>query len=202
MTAFPAQSVPVAIPPKSWRGRLAVFSGDIKIHHTVFAMPWAILSTVLAGRTYPGSFTLGKLGLIVICMAAARTVAMAANRLLDADLDSKNPRTVRRAVPSGMLSRRFVGGMLAGCCMVFIAAAGLFQIFYANPWPLIFAVPVLLYLCGYPFMSLLSGCGIGSRAGLCMAGNNRMDELAADHHVRGRTKLDCRFRYYLRLSGL
>ena len=69
----------------------------IKFSHTIFAMPWALLSAVLAGRTFPRTpLTVGKLLLILICMVAARTVAMSANRLLDHRLDARNPRTARR----------------------------------------------------------------------------------------------------------
>src|SRR5438034_9715579 len=77
---------------------LVVFARDIKISHTVFAMPWAILSAVMAWHRVGGP-VLGKLVLVVICMVTARTVAMASNRLLDASLDAKNPRTARRALP-------------------------------------------------------------------------------------------------------
>jgi 4-hydroxybenzoate polyprenyltransferase len=138
--------------PKSLPARLSLFAADIKIAHTVFALPWAILSAALAGKTFPGSFTLGKLVLILICMVAGRTVAMAANRLIDAKLDAENPRTARRAIPSGSLSRTFVTTILAVCCGTFIAATAAFQLLYQNPWPLALSIPVLLYLCGYPYM--------------------------------------------------
>src|SRR5438045_627357 len=78
--------------------RLKLFAGDIKIHHTVFALPFALLSTFLAAGGMPKA---AVLLLILICMVTARTVAMAVNRLLDAKLDAQNPRTARRAIPSG-----------------------------------------------------------------------------------------------------
>jgi 4-hydroxybenzoate polyprenyltransferase len=129
--------------------KLAVFAGDIKIHHTVFALPFALLSTFLAANGMPPA---GKLLLILICMVTARTVAMAANRLLDARLDSLNPRTARRAIPSGMLSPMFFGVIVALCVAGFIGATALFQIWYHNPWPLILSLPVLVFLSGYPFL--------------------------------------------------
>jgi 4-hydroxybenzoate polyprenyltransferase len=132
--------------------RLAIFAADIKINHTVFAMPWALLSAVLAGHDHPASLTAGKIALIVVCMISARTVAMAANRLLDAEIDARNPRTARRAIPAGSLSRTFVIVMLAICCGSFIAATALFEILYKNPWPLTLAIPVLLFLSAYPFL--------------------------------------------------
>ena len=94
----------------------------------------------------------GKLGLILVCMVTARTVAMAANRLLDAALDAKNPRTARRAVPSGRLSRGFVAAALVLCAAAFVAATALFFVFYDNPWPLVFALPVLAFLSAYPLL--------------------------------------------------
>lgn len=139
-------------PPASLVGKLRLFAGDIKIQHTVFAMPWAILSAVLAGRSFPGSLTATKIILIVACMVAARTVAMAANRLIDAEFDARNPRTARRAIPSGSLSRGFVASLLAVCCAGFLAATAAFEFIYRNPWPIALAAPVLAYLCGYPFM--------------------------------------------------
>src|SRR5579862_5875487 len=84
--------------------KLAVFAGDIKIAHTVFALPFALLSTFLAAHDLPGKLPRpGQLLLILICMFTARTIAMAANRLMDARLDAINPRTARRAIPSGAL---------------------------------------------------------------------------------------------------
>jgi putative 4-hydroxybenzoate polyprenyltransferase len=133
--------------------KLSIFAGDIKIQHTVFALPWALLSTFLASRGMP---VLGKLFLILLGMLTARTVAMAVNRLLDARLDAINPRTARRAIPSGALSVRFVGGMVALCVVGFLAAASLFQFVYHNPWPLILSVPVLLFISGYPLLKRFS----------------------------------------------
>src|SRR5687768_18210343 len=100
----------LAIDPSSagLKTKLAAFAGDIKISHTVFAMPWAVLATVMAWQRVGGAIV-GKLAIVVVCMIAARTAAMASNRLLDAELDKKNPRTARRAIPSGVLSSRFVG---------------------------------------------------------------------------------------------
>jgi 4-hydroxybenzoate polyprenyltransferase len=132
------------------------FAVDIKIQHTLFALPWAILSAALAGHTYKNSLTIGKIGLILICMVAARTAAMSANRLFDADLDAKNPRTARRAIPSGRLSIRFFAIMLGLSCLIFAAGCGGFEILYRNAWPLGLCLPVLAFLCGYPFIKRFS----------------------------------------------
>lgn len=75
---------------------------DIKIQHTVFAMPFAVMSAFIAASGLP---PLGVLGLIVVAMVFARSAAMAFNRLVDAQFDEKNPRTKGRAIPAGMASR-------------------------------------------------------------------------------------------------
>ncbi|MGA3068432.1 MAG: UbiA-like polyprenyltransferase [Tepidisphaeraceae bacterium] len=138
--------------PAAARNRLAIFAADIKIQHTVFALPWALLSAVLAGHRDRGSLTWGKLGLVLICMVTARTVAMGANRIFDAELDAKNPRTSRRALPSGRLSRHYVAAIVIGCGLGFIAASAGFWFLYANIWPLALSIPVLAFLSAYPFL--------------------------------------------------
>jgi 4-hydroxybenzoate polyprenyltransferase len=126
-----------------------LFAADIKISHTLFALPWALLATFLAAGGWPRPMILL---LILGCMVAARTFAMAANRLFDADLDAANPRTARRAIPSGKLSRRFYQFTLAACGLGFLLLAFGFWLAASNPWPAILAIPVLAYLAGYPFM--------------------------------------------------
>jgi 4-hydroxybenzoate polyprenyltransferase len=129
--------------------KLAAFFADIKISHTIFAMPFALLSAFLAANGWPKA---GQLGLILICMVTARTMAMAMNRLLDARIDAANPRTKSRALPGGKLSRAFVVGAILLCVAIFMTACALFRIVYLNPWPLILGGPVLLYLAAYPLL--------------------------------------------------
>ena len=135
-----------ALPP---RRSLLALADDIKLHHSVFALPWAILATVLAAHRTPGGLRLGQLVLVLVCMVSARTVAMVANRLLDAGYDRANPRTARRAVPSGRVSPAFAWGTLAVAAAVFVAAAAAFWPLYGNRWPAILSVPVLAFLVGY-----------------------------------------------------
>ena len=141
-------SPPLSLPAEL-SSRFVAFARDIKISHTVFAMPFALLSAILAAHGLP---RWGQLGLILICMVAARTVAMSANRLLDADLDARNPRTARRAIPSGRLSRTFVTSILGSCAFVFVAATALFGWIYSNWLPLVLSVPVILFLVAYPLL--------------------------------------------------
>jgi 4-hydroxybenzoate polyprenyltransferase len=134
--------------------KLRLFAADIKVSHTIFALPWAILSMFLAADGWPRG---GQVGLILACMVTARTVAMAANRLLDAPLDAVNPRTARRAIPSGALSARFVLIILIACAAGFILATAGFAWLYENIWPLVFSVPVLLFLSAYPLLKRFTG---------------------------------------------
>jgi 4-hydroxybenzoate polyprenyltransferase len=131
--------------------RLGALAADIKLHHSVFALPWAILAAVLAAHR-SGGLKPGQLILILVCMVTARTVAMLANRLLDADFDAANPRTARRAVPSGRLSKSFTFTVMILSAGVFIAAAFGFELWYHNPWPIILSPPVLMFLIGYSLM--------------------------------------------------
>ena len=121
---------------------------DIKLHHSVFALPWAVLATVMAAHRSTG-LHVGQLLLVLACMVSARTVAMVANRLLDARFDAANPRTARRAVPAGRVTPRFAWATLAASAGIFIAAAAGFWPAYGNPWPLALSVPVLAFLVGY-----------------------------------------------------
>jgi len=149
-TAAPPQ--PAIANPQSAISKLSLFAADIKIAHTVFALPWAVLSTFLAAKETRHPLTPGIVLLVLGCMVTARTVAMAANRLLDAELDALNPRTARRAVPSGKLSRRFYSVALFACAAGFVACTWGFWSLAHNPWPMILALPVLAFLSVYPLL--------------------------------------------------
>src|ERR1700735_1180405 len=94
----------------------------IKWEHSVFALPFALTGAVLAARGWP---TLRVLGWIVVCMVAARSAAMAFNRLADAKLDAANPRTATRALPAGTLSSQFAGGFVLVSLAVFVLGAAM-----------------------------------------------------------------------------
>ncbi len=81
--------------------KVALFLKEIRIEHTLFALPFAYVGAVLAARGFPAWPALFWITLAVL---GARTAAMAANRYLDRDIDARNPRTSRRAVASGALS--------------------------------------------------------------------------------------------------
>ncbi len=80
---------------------MRVFLREIRIEHTLFALPFAYVGAILAARGIPA---LASLGWITLAVLGARTAAMAANRFLDREIDARNPRTARRAVASGALA--------------------------------------------------------------------------------------------------
>ena len=145
MTDLPAA---IAVPTRGVRASLLALADDIKLHHSVFALPWAVLATVLAAHR-AGGLRVGQLLLVLACMVTARTVAMVANRVLDAGYDAANPRTARRAVAAGRVSRRFAWATLAGAAALFVGSAAAFWPLYGNRWPLVWSVPVLAVLVGY-----------------------------------------------------
>lgn len=97
----------------------------IKFEHSIFALPFALTGAMLAWR-YSGYTTQGlwwKLGWIVVAMVGARSAAMAFNRILDHDIDARNPRTRMRHLPAGLLSRTFAWGFVFASSAVFLIAA-------------------------------------------------------------------------------
>ena len=113
----------------------------IKWEHSVFALPFALTGAVLAAGGWP---SLRVLGWIVVCMVAARSAAMAFNRLVDARLDAANPRTAMRALPAGALSSGFVSGFVVAAVLVFVVGAAMLNRLTLELAPLALAV-VLAY---------------------------------------------------------
>jgi 4-hydroxybenzoate polyprenyltransferase len=113
----------------------------IKWEHSVFALPFALTGAVLAAGGWP---SLRVLGWIVVCMVAARSAAMAFNRLVDAQLDATNPRTAMRALPAGTLSSGFVGGFVLVSVVVFVLGAAMLNRLTLELAPVALAV-VLAY---------------------------------------------------------
>jgi 4-hydroxybenzoate polyprenyltransferase len=107
-----------------WK-RLRLTLDMIKFEHSVFALPFALTGALLAIREGGESYlsVAGKLLWICVAMVGARSAAMAFNRLVDASIDGKNPRTRMRHLPAGTLSRGFAWAFVAISCLVFILAA-------------------------------------------------------------------------------
>ena len=107
-----------------WK-RLRLTLDMIKFEHSVFALPFALTGALLAFRDagFASAEIGGKLAWIVVAMVGARSAAMAFNRLVDAPIDAKNPRTSMRHLPAGMLSRAFGWGFVAASAAIFFVAA-------------------------------------------------------------------------------
>ncbi len=121
--------------------RLRTYASFVRISHTVFALPFALVGALLAtraGAAAPWSWT--RLGWILACMVTARSAAMGFNRLADAAHDARNPRTQMRELPSGRMAR--------GEAVAFVVVAAL--LFLGSAWmvsPLAFALaPVALVI--------------------------------------------------------
>ena len=115
----------------------------IKFEHTIFALPFAIMSAFLAAEGVP---PLSKLAWILVAMVGARSCAMSFNRLADAEIDSKNPRTSTRAIPAGLITKSSV--------WVFtIVSAGLlvFAAWRLNPLAFALSPVALAVIMGYSY---------------------------------------------------
>lgn len=143
---------PSALPsPKT--NQVAVFLDLIKFAHSIFALPFALIATFWAFRAVGisplSTGGLGRLGLILLCMVVARTWAMTFNRLVDRRFDAANPRTAKRPSVTGAVSVSFMAMTLCLCAILFLAATGGFYAAFANPWPVLLALPVLAWLAAY-----------------------------------------------------
>jgi 4-hydroxybenzoate polyprenyltransferase len=120
----------------------------IRFSHTLFALPFALMSAALAWREEP--FRWIDLVGILVCMIFARSAAMAFNRLVDREIDAKNPRTQNRHLPAGTLSFNAVLVFFVVCSAGFIGGAAIFTLRQPpNCWPIDLAAPVLLFICAY-----------------------------------------------------
>ena len=141
--------------------RVKVFLEMIKFSHTIFALPFAFTGALLAAEGLP---TLSQAGWIVLAMVGARTAAMGLNRVIDAEIDGRNPRTSGRAIPAGLLGR--------GAVLIFILLSVLLLLFAARALN-----PLCLYLSpvALGFILLYSYCKRFTALahvvlGICLAG--------------------------------
>ena len=143
--------------PLGWLEKVLIAMGDIKLAHSVFALPFAILGAFLVAP-YLGDHPdhginwklfSGMLALVIVCMVFARNFAMLFNRVVDAKIDADNPRTHRRAFASGSLKLKDGYLFLAFNALAFMIACSLFWVFFNNPWPTILGAPVLVWIGFY-----------------------------------------------------
>jgi 4-hydroxybenzoate polyprenyltransferase len=141
------------------------FASLVKIEHTVFALPFAYVGALLCINSIPSAHDLVW---ITLAMIGARSLAMGLNRLIDAAIDARNPRTAGRELPSGLLSRGQVIVFCAASLAVFLVA-----VFQLDPivrwlWP----IPVAAFVV-YPYLkrwTWLSHAWLGAVDGLAPVG--------------------------------
>jgi 4-hydroxybenzoate polyprenyltransferase len=141
------------------------FARLVRLEHTVFALPFAYVGALLAAGGWPGWEAMGW---ITVTMAGARTLAMSINRLVDAEIDARNPRTASRELPSGALSRGQVLALCAVSLVLYVLAA--FQLDPIVRW--LWPIPVVLFVV-YPYLkrvTWLCHLWLGASLGLAPVG--------------------------------
>jgi 4-hydroxybenzoate polyprenyltransferase len=120
------------------------FASLVKIEHTVFALPFAYVGALLAIDDIPSAHDLLW---ITLAMVGARSLAMGLNRLIDATIDARNPRTAGRELPSGLLARWHVLAFCAGALAIFLVAVYQLDPIVRLLWP----IPVAAFVI-YPYL--------------------------------------------------
>ena len=141
------------------------FASLVKIEHTVFALPFAYVGAFLAVDGVPGA---ADLVWITVAMVGARSLAMALNRLVDAEIDARNPRTAARELPTGLLLRWHVVAFALGSLAVFLVAVWQLDPLVRYLWP----IPVAGFVI-YPYLkrwTWLSHLWLGAVDGLAPVG--------------------------------
>ncbi len=121
--------------------RLANF---VKLPHTIFAMPFALIGVFFASRRVP--LTLSKVGWVLLAFTAARFAAMGFNRIVDRDVDAANPRTANRELPRGTLTLGQARASVVGASLLFVFAA-----WRINDLCLMLSPLALLWILGYSY---------------------------------------------------
>jgi 4-hydroxybenzoate polyprenyltransferase len=124
--------------------RVARWMSFVKLPHTVFALPFALVGVTLASRVAP--VTLGMVGWVVLAFTCARWVAMAVNRIVDREYDARNPRTAQREIPRGVIGVREAWVTVAVAAALFVVAA-----WQLNPLCLALSPVALAWVCFYSF---------------------------------------------------
>ncbi|MEV0300936.1 menaquinone biosynthesis prenyltransferase MqnP [Streptomyces prasinus] len=127
-------------------GRVKAFLRLVMIEHSVFALPFAYIAALTAMYERDGNIHWGKLLLVTVAMVGLRTFAMAANRIIDREIDARNPRTAHRELVTGAMSVKhaWTGAIIA--LVVFLGAAALL-----NPLCLALAPVAVIPMVVYPY---------------------------------------------------
>src|SRR5689334_4616272 len=134
--AQPLRRLPQPPKPQSFARKYAEF---VKLSHTVFALPFALASMVVAARARQGWPGWRVFLLVLACMVTARTCAMVFNRIVDRHFDKANPRTAMRHLPTGQISLAGAWALWAGSAAGFVAATWFLNpvCFYLSPVALV-----------------------------------------------------------------
>ena len=116
----------------------------VRLEHTVFALPFAYVGALLSVDGWPG---IGQLAWVTVAMVGARTLAMGLNRLVDAEIDARNPRTAMRELPAGALTRMQVGALCVLALLVYLGAVLQLEPIVRWLWP----IPVVMFVV-YPYL--------------------------------------------------
>ena len=141
------------------------FASLVKFEHTVFALPFAYVGALLAARGLPSAHDVVW---ITLAMVGARSLAMGLNRLIDAAIDARNPRTATRELPAGLLTRAQVAVFCAASAAVFLVAVYQLDPLVRWLWP----IPVAGFVI-YPYLkrfTWLSHLWLGAVDGLAPVG--------------------------------
>jgi 4-hydroxybenzoate polyprenyltransferase len=123
--------------------KVALFARLVKVEHSVYALPFAYAGAFLAAGGLPAR---AQLFWITVAMVGARSAAMALNRLIDAEMDARNPRTAARELPAGRLRRGEVWAFTATSFALLVVAA--FQLSY--PCRFLWPIPLAAFML-YPY---------------------------------------------------
>ena len=137
--------------------RLQIFLDTIKFEHSIFALPFAVAAAFMVAGGWPDWV---QFGWVIVAMVTLRTFAMAANRLVDAEIDRRNPRTADRALARGIIGKPEVIGYMAVSAVVFVVAA-----WQLDPLALILSPIPIVVAFTYPYLkrfTWLAHFGIGA----------------------------------------
>jgi 4-hydroxybenzoate polyprenyltransferase len=153
---------------QTFAGRSAAvrYANLVKLPHTLFALPFALVGVVLASRGAP--VTVAAVFWVAIAFGAARFAAMGFNRIVDRDVDALNPRTASREIPSGAISARAAGVAVAIASAIFVVAA-----WQLNPLCLALSPVALGWVLGYSYAKRFTRCAhlwLGLGLGIAPAG--------------------------------
>ena len=123
--------------------KISLFLEMIKFSHTIFALPFALVGALLAAGGLPAA---EKLFWIILAMVGARTAAMGLNRLIDAGIDARNPRTAGRAIPAGLISKGMTLFFILASLLLLLGAAA-----RLNPLCLMLSPLAIFFLVLYSY---------------------------------------------------